>query len=194
MRVWVILFLLWLPNCSSMSTRAARESVLADYIDAVNGNAVERALSHHTIDAEFLIPGQEPIVGTEEMRALLQWDSVLGSEIRFDPGRWRGDTLVLGEGAESNAWFRGIGIDSVLYAAGTRFVFEEDDIRGIYPSEIQPGSMNDFRSKYAIFFEWADTNAPEVSQLAPGGQFTYSGEAAERWLAVLARYGWQPEL
>lgn len=105
--------------CVGPPSREGREAVVADYIDAVNRNAVEEALAHHTADAEFLIPGQEPIVGTTAMRALLQWDSVLGSRIAFEPGHWAGDTLVAREGSESSAWFRGIGLDSILYAGGT---------------------------------------------------------------------------
>lgn len=189
MKSWMALALIWAVACVDPQIRERRDAVVADYVDAVNLSAVEQALAHHTADAEFLLPGQTPIVGTAALRALLQWDSVLASRIRFEPGHWSGDTLFAGKGAESNAWFRGIGLDSVLYAAGTRFVFEGDKIRGIYPSTLRPESTAEVESRFGAFFEWAGANAPEVSELAPGGQFIYSGEAAERWLHVLARYG-----
>jgi SnoaL-like domain len=174
--------------CAGSQSQERRQAVLADYVEAVNQNDVERALSHHTADAEFLIPGQGPIIGIAAMRGLLQWDSVLESRLRFEPGRWSGDTLFAGEGVESNAWFRGVGLDSILYGEGTRFVFEGDRISGIYPSMLRPGSMGEAEDRFRAFFEWAGVNAPEVSELAPGGRFLYSGEAAERWLDVLARY------
>jgi hypothetical protein len=174
--------------CAGSQSQERRQAVVADYVEAVNQNAVERALSLHTAHAEFLIPGQEPIIGIAAMRALLQWDSVLESRIRFEPGRWSGDTLFAGEGFESNAWFRGVGLDSILYAAGTRFVFEGDEISGIYPSTLRPESLGDVEEAFDAFFEWAGVDAPEVSALAPGGRFIYSAEAAERWLDVLARY------
>jgi len=183
MRPWIALALVWATACGDPQAhdgREGRDAVLADYVDAVNVGAVGLALAHHTVDAEFLIPGQAPIVGAAALRALLQWDSVLGSRIRFEPGRWSGDTLFAGKGSESNAWFRGIGLDSIQYAAGTRFVFEDDKISGIYPSTLRPESIPEVEGRFGAFFEWAEANAPEVSKLAPGGQFIYSGAAAER--------------
>jgi hypothetical protein len=180
---------LLLLGCSGESDEARREEVFVQYIRAVNANDVSAALSYHTPNPEFLIPGRRPIVGTEAMRALLQWDSVLGSQLRFDAGQWSGDTLTVGAGAERNAWFGGIGLDSIHYAPGTRFVFERDRIRGVYPSSITAKSAEEFEAKVGAFMVWAEANAPEVTELAPGGQFRYDGESARRWLDVLERYG-----
>jgi len=185
---WVCLGLLVL-GCTGKSEDRRREEVVRRYIDAVNTNDVRRALSYHTRTARFLIPGQDTIVGTDAMRALLQWDSVLGSEIRFDDGEWSGDTLVLGGGTERNAWFRGVGLDSVHYAPGTRFVFEGDLINGVYPAALAQPWADEFATKVGAFMTWADGNAPEVADLAPGGRFKYDGESARRWLVVLERYG-----
>jgi len=171
------------------SDEERREEVLRQYIEAVNANDVSAALSLHTPYAEFLIPGQLPIVGTEAMRALLEWDSVLGSRLRFDVGgQWSGDTLTVGAGVERNEWFRGIGLDSIPYGPGTRFVFEGDRIRGVYPSSLGARSAEEFEAKFGAFMVWAQTNAPEVVELAPGGQFKYDGQSAQRWLDVLERY------
>jgi hypothetical protein len=180
---------LLLLACTGESPEARREAVLQQYIRAVNANDVELALTLHTPDAEFLIPGQRPIRGTEPMRALLQWDSILGSEIRFEAALWLGDTLVAGPGRERNAWFQGVGLDSIQYAPGTRFVFEGDRISGVYPSALEDESARDFNLEMGAFMGWARTNAPEVLELAPEGQFTYDAESARRWLEILARYG-----
>lgn len=181
-------FALALCACSGPPSEASREAALESLVRAVNRNDVEAALAHYTPDAEFLIPGQHPIRGTEAMRDLLQWDSVLDSRIRFRTDRWRGDTLVAGVGVERNAWFAGVGLDSIVYAAGTRFVFDGEKISGIYPSTLSAKSMSEFEPKYRAFFEWGEANAPEVARLAPGGQFVYTGAAAEEWREVLARY------
>lgn len=177
-----------LTACGPAADQESRESAFEGYLDAVNRNAVSEALAFHTPDAEFVIPGQNPIRGIHAMRSLLQWDSVLASRIRFAPLEWRGDTLVVGRGAERNAWFTGIGLDSIQYASGSRFVFEQDLIRGIYPSSLQPESSAEFEAKFRAFWIWAETSAPEAAQLAPEGLFQYNAAAADRWLGILARY------
>lgn len=108
---------------AACSTGSGRDEVFRSYVDAVNRNAVSAALALHTADAEFIIPGQTPIRGLEAMRSLLQWDSVLTSQLRFDKGAWRGDTLVISGGSERNAWFAGIGMDSLAYGPGLQVVF-----------------------------------------------------------------------
>jgi hypothetical protein len=188
MRQILFVLLSAIAACGPKADYEVREAVLEDYIDAVNRNDVIEALAVHTPDAEFLIPGQNLIRGTEAMRSLLQWDSVLGSHIRFAPLEWHGDTLVVGAGAERNAWFSGIGIDSIQYEAGTRFVFDGNRIRGVYPSRLQPESLAEFVAKFSEFSVWADATAPEVARLAPDGLFRYDAAAAESWLAVLERY------
>ena len=188
MRQILLALLLAIAACGPKADHEVREAVLEDYIDAVNRNDVGDALALHTPDAEFLIPGQNLIRGTEAMRSLLQWDSVLGSHIRIAPLEWRGDTLVVGAGAERNAWLSGIGIDSIQYASGTRFVFDGNRIRGVYASTLQPQSLAEFVAKFSEFSAWADTMAPEVARLAPDGLFRYDAAAAESWLAVLKRY------
>ena len=108
--------------------------IFTAYIDAVNRNDIKEALITHTRDAEFIIPGQDPINGTEELRSLLQWDSVMRSQISFTDLEVNGDTIIAGSGSESNFWFQGIGLDSIAYAPGTRVVFDGKLIKGIYPA------------------------------------------------------------
>ena len=188
MKSWLFIVIAALASCDPPPDPGLREAALRGYIEAVNRNAVSEALAFHTPDAEFQIPGQGTIQGLEAMRSLLQWDSVLGSRIRFEPLNWRGDTLVVSAGAERNAWFAGIGVDSIQYTAGTRFVFEGDRIRGVYPASLEPESLVELEARFGAFWRWAETNAPEAARLAPEGLFQYNAEAAQEWLDIFARY------
>ena len=178
------------PLTLSCTADVDRESVFLDYFDAVNRNAVSEALAFHTPDAEFVIPGQPPIRGTEALRSLLQWDSVLNSSVRFGPVEQQlGDTLFAGPGSERNAWFQGIGLDSIVYASGSRFVFEGALIKGIYPSSLTPKSTAEFEARVEAFMGWAAAYSPDdMASLLPNGVFRYDREAAEAWLDLLAVY------
>jgi hypothetical protein len=177
------------PLALSCTTSVDRESVMRGYVDSVNRNDVSAALAFHTPDAEFIIPGQPPIRGIEAMRSLLQYDSVLQSTLSFGPGIQRGDTLFAGQGSERNGWFRGIGLDSIAYASGTRFVFEGALIKGIYPESLVAETASEFEVRVEAFMSWAAENAPdELSALMPDGLFRYDRESAEAWLILLARY------
>jgi hypothetical protein len=174
--------------CRGESERQHREALFREYVAAVNAHDVSKALGYYAPDVEFVIPGQDPIRGTDANRSLLEWDSVMNSRIRMVPSGWAGDTLTMAAGSERNAWFRGIGLDSIRYAAGTRVVYRGDRIKGIYPANLEPGSAAAFQARAQAFFAWAQANAPEVAQLAPGGLFKYDGASAEAWLEVLRRY------
>jgi len=144
----------------------------------------------YTANAEFIIPGQPPISGTDALRSLLQWDSVLHSSLNFGPVELLGDTLFAGPGSERNAWFQGIGLDSIVYASGSRFVFEGSLIKGVYPSSLTPQSTEDFEARVREFMGWAAEYAPDdMARLLPNGVFRYDREAAEAWLDLLAVYG-----
>jgi len=165
------------------------EEVFREYLDAVNQNDVSRALAVQTRDAEFVIPGQTPVRGIDGIRSLLQWDSVLQSQVRFGVVERIGDTLIAGPGSERSLWFEGIGLDSLAYEEGTRVVFEGRLIKGIYPAALIPESAAAFELRFGEFMAWATQNAPdELDQLMPGGFFEYSSAAAEGWLTLLRRY------
>ena len=175
-----------LANCTD---RVDREAIFHAYVDAVNRNAVEDALSFHTENAEFIIPGQQPIRGKEAMRALLQWDSVLQSSLVFGAAEEEGDTLTVSSGSERISWFSGIGLDSIAYGPGLRIIFDGPLIRGVYPSALVPSSAAEFEARVGLFMGWAAQEAQEdLGQLMPNGLFRYDAESATAWLDVLARY------
>jgi hypothetical protein len=176
----------FLVSCSEPQGDA---SVFRGYLDALNRHAVSEALAFHTSDAEFALPGQTPIRGTEGLRSLLQWDSVLQSTVRFAEAVQIADTLILGPGSERNLWFQGIGLDSVAYAGGTRVVLQGTRIHGIYPAPFQRESATEFEGRYTEFMTWAEREAPEeVARLLPGGLFRYDMQSAEAWLELLREY------
>ena len=181
--------LLLAPLLFSCSPASEPEQVLGQYIDAVNGHSVARAVALHADDAEFILPGQAPIRGIEAMTALMQWDSVMQSRIRFGEVERHGDTLIAGRGSEQNLWFRGIGLDSISYASGTRFVFEGTLIKGVYPANLLPESASELDARFGEFVIWASTHAPDdLALLLPDGLFRYDPEAAVTWLSLLDRY------
>ena len=144
------LFLLWII-IDSCSRDVAMIKIFSTYVNAVNQNDVSGALATHTQDAEFIIPGQHPIKGSEKIRSLLQWDSILQSQIMFDDLRVHGDTILAGAGSERNLWLKGIGLDSIAYTPGTRIVFEGELIRGIYPATLFSESRVEFGIRFQEF-------------------------------------------
>ena len=164
-------------------------AIFQDYAGAVTRNAVEEALGFHTSDAEFVIPGQVPIRGTDAMRDLLQWDSVLQSSLAFDGFEEVGDTLLVTSGSERNLWFSGVGLDSITYGPGLRIVFDGALISGIYPSALTPESQAEFEGRVGEFMGWAaQAAADDVGRLMPNGLFRYDASAALVWLELLQRY------
>jgi hypothetical protein len=162
------------------------------YVNAVNQNDVSEALSTHTQDAEFIIPGQKVIRGSENLRSLLQWDSVLQSRIKFTDLKVHGDTLIAGAGSERNFWFDGIGLDSIVYASGTRVVFQGKFIKGIYPATIVSESSKELERCFQRFMIWATQNASEdLVQLMPDGFFIYNSESAKEWIKLFDYYNSQ---
>lgn len=166
-----------------------RVAIFERHVDAVNRNAIEEALSLYTADAEFMIPGQRPIRGTDAMRSLLEWDAVLGTRLEFSGFEERGETLFVASGTERNAWFSGVGLESIEYGAGLRVVFEGDLIAGIYPSGLTPKSASELETRVGAFMTWAGTHAPdELERLLPEGYFQYDSQSARAWIRLLDRY------
>ncbi len=164
-----------------------------EYVDAVNSKAIDDALALHTDDAEFILPGQKPIRGLDEMRSLLEWDAAMNARIRFRGIEERGDTLVIASGSERNAWFQGVGLDSIEYGPGLRVVFEGALIRGVYPSALTPESAAAFQTRVGEFFGWAAVEAPEdLRKVMPEGVFRYDAPSARAWIALLDRYQKKP--
>ncbi len=173
-------------GCTASSDRVV---VFQRYVDAVNRKAVEEALSLHTVDAEFIIPGQRPVRGTDAIRSLLEWDAVLGTRLDFSGFEERGDTLFVASGAERNAWFDGVGLESIEYGAGLRVVFDGGLITGIYPSGLTPDSALELQAHVGAFMIWARAHAPdELERLLPEGYFQYDSQSAHGWIRLLSRY------
>ena len=185
-RAILIVIAFTIVGCAGNPDRVA---IFQRYVDAVNRKAIEEALSLHRADAEFIIPGQRPVRGTESMRSLLEWDVVMGTHLEFSGFEERGDTLFVASGVESNAWFSGVGLESIEYGAGLRVVFDGDLITGIYPSGLTPDSASEFKAHVGAFMTWAGTHAPdELERLLPEGYFQYDSQSAHAWIKLLGRY------
>ncbi len=175
-----------ITGCTENPNRIA---IFQQYVDAVNSGAIDEALILCTAEAEFMIPGQLPIRGTNAIRSLLEWDAVLKTQLEFGSIEEHGDTLTVASGFERNEWFSGIGLESIEYGAGLRIIFEGDLIAGIYPSGLTPESALELNSRVGAFMAWAGKHAPdELEQLLPGGYFQYDSQSALAWMRLLDRY------
>ena len=173
----------------SCTPSQSRIEVVQEYFTRVNTHAPSAVLELHTSDPEFAIPGQDVIRGREEMYALLQWDSVLGTRLDMSGFTERGDTVFIQEGSEQNRWFAGLGLERVEYQPGTMFVFDGDRIAGVYPIGFTERTMQEFMPRMQAFMAWASEHrGDELGQVLPNGRFVYTPEAALQWLDLLASW------
>lgn len=151
---------------------------------------VERLVALHTVDTEFVIPGQDAIRGTAALRDLFAWDAILGSDLVMDAISAEGDTIRVDLVIERNRWFQALGIAEVRHKPGTRLVLRDGLIRGTYPAAFEDATQRRVADRFGQLVEWLSANRPDVlERLLPGGKFRYDAASAKLWLEVLQ--GWQ---
>ncbi len=182
--ILMILVALVYTGCASQQDPAR---FVGHYVELLRSRDVEGLLALHTADAEFLIPGQEPIRGTSALRDLYEWDAVLRSELLMAGIRAERDTIVIDVLVERNRWFTALGLDEVRYKSGTRFVLDEGRIDGIYPAAFADETQQRLMERFQPLMDWLGEHRQDVlPQLLPGGRFRYDASTAKLWLEVLA--------
>ncbi len=167
----------------------SRIEVVEEYLTRLNGHNPSAVLDLHTAQPEFAIPGQDVFRGREAMRALLQWDSVLGTRLDMSGFTERGDTVFIKEGSEQNRWFAGLGLARVEYRPGTMFVFDGHRIAGVYPTGFTERTTEEFMPLMQAFMAWASEHrSDDIEQVLPDGRFVYTPVAAHQWLDLLAAW------
>lgn len=182
----IVLALMTIAGCVSQQDPSA---FVERYIALHKSGDVEGLLSLHTADSEFLIPGREPVRGTQALRDLFQWDQVLESELVMTGVRSVGDTIIIDSTIERNRWFKALGLDEVQYGPGTRIVLKDGRIVGTYPAAFDDKTRQHLMGRFQSLVQWiSEHRADDLDHLLPGQKFRYDAESAKLWLAVLAEW------
>jgi len=159
------------------------------YVEAINAGNAEEVLAFYTEDAVFEIPGVGKLRGTEQLRGLADWDAANHTHVRAEGYTVRGNVLTIAAVAESNDWFRAIGVEESRYRPGTRIVFRGDRLAEVHLAPETEESAKAVDEAWAPFLAWASRH-PErpLEMLLPKEGFVYSRESAERWQAWFAKW------
>lgn len=175
--------------CIGCIERSTPGAFIERYVALHRSGDVEGLLALHAADAEFLIPGQQPVRGTEALRALFEWDAVLGSQLIMEGISADGDTILIESIVERNKWFQAIGLAEARHKPGTRIVLREGRILGIYPAAFDDGTQSRVIEQLDRVVGWLSANRPDtLERLLPGGKFRYDAASAGLWLEVLEEW------
>ncbi|MDP2470262.1 MAG: nuclear transport factor 2 family protein [Candidatus Palauibacterales bacterium] len=185
-RVLTALAVLTWASCAKQQSPAA---FVERYLELHRSRDVDALLALHTADAEFVIPGQEPLRGTAALRDLFEWDAVLGSELVMSGIRSDADTILIDSVIERNKWFQALGLVEVRHRAGTRIVLRDGRIAATYPAAFDDETQRRLMDRFQPLLRWLGEHRREaLDQLLPGGKFRYDAATARLWLEVLAEW------
>jgi ketosteroid isomerase-like protein len=182
---WIVTSLALLA-CAGCTGRRDPAALLERYVRLHRSGDVDGLLAMHTEDAEFVLPGQEPIRGRSALRDLFESDAVLGSELVMAGIHARGDTIVVDSITETSKWFRALGVAQVRYRPGTKFVLRGGRIAGTYATPFDDETRERLAERFELLLRWMRENRPDaVNRLMPGGDFRHDAASARLWLEIL---------
>jgi hypothetical protein len=149
---------------------------------------VDGLLALHAADAEFLMPGQEPIRGTAALRDMLEWDAVLGCELIMDAVRAEGDAIIVDSVIQRNKLFQAIGLSEVRHKPGTRIVLRNGLIVGTYPASFDDEIQKRVMEQFEPLLGWLSMHRPDAFELLAGGKSRLDASSAKLWLEVLEEW------
>lgn len=177
----------WVPAGQAPSIAAA--AFVDRYVALHAAGDVDGLLALHHEDAEFVIPGQDPVRGTAALRDLMEWDVALGSVVEMADVRLDGDAVVVDTIVERNRWFELLGVPEVRYRPGTRIVLRDRRIAGVHVSGFDADTQARVMDGFARMHAWLSEHRPaDRDRLLPGGRFRYDAASARLWLEVLAAW------
>jgi len=161
--------------------RPGPEDLVKRYENAANRHSVDESLGLFAADAWWTNVGASVYSGREEIRNLLEWDSVVNTALQISITEIAGDTamvaMVLGDD-----WFRELGIDTIHATA--RIIFRDTlihDVRMTMAEESQ-GPIN---AAIGPFVQWVlQERREEFLPLVPNQVIAHSAENAEKWLVL----------
>lgn len=128
------------------------------------------------------------IEGVAAVRGILEYDLALNTHLQFQDCEANGPEVSC-RVVESNDWLKTAGIESITYDQN-RFVFAADGRIGSVSARLSAESEQSIGKAVEEFHQWATTNRP--AEYAPlfseDGAFVYSGENAEKVLALLRNW------
>ena len=176
-----LFILLCLYSCSQHDD----QEVIKSYLAAHNEHDIQKELSFYDENIEFELKGVWTKSGLSEMRALADWDAALNSNLSLKSIRSGSDSLHCTI-VENNDWFRAVGINDLVHDPVV-FLTDNGKIVKIvaYPS-VETGQ--EMEAAVGRLFQWSQENQDStINELIQNGQFIYSTEAAEKWLALFEK-------
>jgi hypothetical protein len=185
-----------LISCSTITLMACAVScthsqypqeVVIAYRDAVNSHLTDSVMSFYTSDAVFEIPALNTFLqGTEELRGLTCYDSVLHSHLEIDSIRVYGDTAFCSV-LETNDWLTAAGVGSA-YFPNVTFILENRRISFINAA-LSDSSGQQLKTVLSSFLPWVHVKySTEFAGVAPNGQFLYNAKSAQMMVAFLKEW------
>lgn len=175
--LFIILLIINLFYCTSDPLDLMRH-----YPKTYNTHDVETILSLYTEDAIFEVDGLVSLKGTDQLRDITRYDSVLNVQMIIDNLRRQGDTVYCYL-SETNDWLKVSEIDTAFYTAV--FVFEKGLIKSIN-AKTEPKTAEAFKQVLTALLAWARVEKPEILQeMMPEGIFIYTAVNAGKNLELL---------
>lgn len=180
MKKYLFLFL-GLSLAFSCSRNSNQETIKA-YIAAHNEHNVEQAISFYNPNIIFELKNTWTKKGIQEIRSLEVWDSTINSNLELQSLYTVGDSVFC-KIIETNDWFSSIGIAQLINNP-TIFVVKDNKITNILATPSQETGRQIDQAIGSIM-EWSINNQDStIYSLIPNGQFVYSSEAAQKWMAL----------
>lgn len=171
----IILLALTLLATSTATAQQDLLSLVQAYQQAKNNQDVEALAAMFAGDAEFELVGMGTMVGSEQIRALDEYDVGINTWLEFSNCTEEGNTVTC-DVVETNDWLDAAGLSENRYTSSV-FTFEDGLITNI-SATLSPESAQALGQVLQAFTPWIAQNHPEAmpTLFTSENQFIYSRE------------------
>jgi len=182
----LVMGLILVGGCQSGSNP---ENVIKDYFKYHNLHDIPKTLSFFADTARFIMTEQNQLQGRHEIRKLEEWNAAIDGKLEATGFNVRGDTVFINMIIEKNLWYKGLGIDSVVYSPGTYAVIMQGSISKFRPAPIEREYAQEVTIALKDFTEWASKERVEdIRKILQGKQFDYDHKNAPKWLELIGEW------
>ena len=161
--------------------------LLQQYETAYNSHNVDNIEDLLADSVIFKFDETMLIEGKDDIKNLIQYDSVLNAQLVFSNVQVSGDTAHLTL-TEKNDWLKMANVEEYPYGSG-EIVFDNDGKITFFRVDEDKTSAKDFNKIFTSIVDWAQKDhKEEVDDLLETG---YNARNAERWLTLLKQ--WQDD-